>query len=80
MIFFFRIYSKLTQVIYYVTSWRQFDVLLSYFGIMWPIFHNAVILSYIYCLIPKLFTYNDTVWPKLSPKSKYKSVFLYFIV
>ena len=31
---------------FYVTSRRQFDVLLSYFGIMWPIFHSPVILCY----------------------------------
>ena len=39
---------------YYVTSWRHFDVSLSYFGIMWPIFHSSMILSYIsHCLIPE---------------------------
>ena len=26
--------------------WRQFDVFLSYIGIMWPIFHSPLILSY----------------------------------
>ena len=66
---------------FYVTSWRQFDVLLSYFGIMWPIFHSPVW----FCLIAPTvwyqnvtFTYNDTVWPKLSPQSKYKLIWPIF--
>ena len=43
---------------FYVTSWRQFNVLLSYFGIIWPIFHNPVILTYIsHYLIPNCHIY-----------------------
>ena len=43
---------------YYVTSCRQFDVLLSHLVIMWPIFHSPVVLSYIsHYFIPKCHVY-----------------------
>ena len=43
---------------FYVTSWRQFDVLLSQSGSMWSIFHSPVGLSYIsHNLIPKYHIY-----------------------
>ena len=41
---------------FYATSWRQFDVLLSYFGIKWPIFHSPV-CHISHCLIPKCHIY-----------------------
>ena len=43
---------------FYVTSWRQYGVLLSYFGIIWPIFYSPVVVSYIsHYLIPKCHIY-----------------------
>ena len=48
---------------------------------MWPIFRGPVILSYIsktiWCM-SVIFSDSETVWPKLWPRSKYKSTWPIF--
>ena len=65
---------------FYVTSWRQFDVLLSYFGIMCLYFIAlwCCLISPTIGYLSVIFANNDTVWPKLWPQSKYKSVWPIF--